>query len=141
MPDFYGMIAYQEGPGRTVVLSAEHQMTADYVKMLVSAISWSLAYFLGGLVAGRMAGSSAGLNGALTAVLGVLVGVAWFSWDVLPLVMGAFADPVSRAEDLALISFWVMEFSVALPLALLVSYLGGRVGGRLRGRSAIRHAA
>jgi hypothetical protein len=141
MPDFYGMIAYEDSPGDMVVLSVERQMTAAYVQMLVSAISWSLAYFLGGMVAGRMARSSGGLNGVLTAVLGALVGVAQFAWGVLPLVVDASIDSLSRSENLGTFSFVVMVFAVFLPISVLVAYIGGRLGGRLRARASARAGA
>jgi hypothetical protein len=140
-PDFYGMIAYQEGPGRTVVLSAERQMTADYVQMLVSAISWSLAYFLGGLVAGRMAGSSAGLNGVLTAMLGALFGAIRLLATVLPDAVGPPLDPLVRSENLGLFSLWAMMFAVFFPITVVVAYIGGRVGGHLRARASARAGA
>ncbi len=47
-PDFYSMIAYEDGPGRTTVLS---ETAADAVSMLAWVVSCTLAYFLGGLVA------------------------------------------------------------------------------------------
>lgn len=141
MPDFYAMIAYQEGRGGTVVLSTERQMRADFVQVLVLAISWSLAYFLGGLVAGRMASSSGGLNGMLTALLGALVGVAWFMWDVLPLVVSASLEPLSRSEDLGNMLVLTMVFAVLLPITVLAAYIGGKLGGSLRGRASPRAGA
>jgi hypothetical protein len=141
MPDFYGMIAYEERPGDTVAFSTQSQTTAIGVQMLISAISWLLAYFLGGLVAGRMARSSDGLNGMLTAVLGALVGAAWYAWGVLPLVVGASIGPQVRSENLGLLSFWTMVFAVFFPISALVAYSGGKVGGRLRSRASARAGA
>jgi hypothetical protein len=141
MQDFYTMIAYQEGPRGTVVSSAERQMMADYVQLLVSAISWSFAYFLGGLVAGRIARSCAGLNGVLTAVLGTLFGVISLLAAVLPTVVGPTLPPVMRSENLGLLSLWMMLFAAFFPITVIVTYVGGRVGGHLRARALARAGA
>jgi len=119
-------------------LSSDSQTLALAVEILGVAVSWALPLFLGGIVAGRLAGSYAGLNGTLTAVLGALVGAVWFLWGGLPLVLDASISPLLRSENLGLLPFWVMVFSISLPFAPLISYLGGRVGGLLRNRSIAR---
>ncbi len=133
LPDFYGMIAYENGPGETTVLSGERQTVADAVSELTMVISWTLAYFLGGLVAGRLARYSASLNGALTAVCGGLFGVVSFFVVVGP------ANAVGSPENQALMVLHAIAFaSVFFPTSVLASYLGGRAGGGLRARTTNR---
>ena len=131
-PNFYGMIAYEDGPGRTTVLSGESQTAADAVSVLAWVVCWALAYFLGGLVAGRLAHSSGGLNGALTTVCGGIFGIVSFFVVVGP---NAGGDPEGQA--LAELHAVVFAF-VFFPVTVVASYFGGKVGGRQRTGSTTR---
>ena len=137
---FYLSIAFDKGMRGTFVLSSDSQTLALAVDILGVAVAWALPLFLGGIVGGRLAGSYAGLTGVLTAALGALVWAVWFLWGVLSLVLDASISPSIRSENLGLMSFWVILFSISLPFALLVSFLGGRVGGLMRSRLH-RHVA
>ena len=120
------------------MLSSDSRALALSVEILGVTVAWALPLFLGGIVAASLAGSYSGLNGALTAALGALVGAVWFLWGILSMVLDASISPSIQSENLGLMSFWVMLFSISLPFALLMSYLGGRVGGLLRNRSIAR---
>jgi hypothetical protein len=135
---FYRIIAFDGGERGTFVLSSDSQTVALVVEILGVVVALALPLFLGGIVAGRLAGPHAGLNGALTAALGALGCAVWFLWSVLQLVLNTSIDPSLRSENLGLMSFWAIAFSISLPLALLVSYLGGRVGELLRNRNSAR---
>lgn len=133
LPDFYSMIAYEDGPGKTTVLSGERQTAADAVSTLIRVVSWTFAYFFGGLVAGRLSRFSAGLNGVLTAVCGGIFGIVSFFVVIGP--ANAVVDP----ENQALTTLHALMFAfVFLPVTVVASYFGGKVGGGQRTRSTTR---
>lgn len=125
VPNFHGLIPYEQGPGGGNVVSVERQMTADALWALTSGSAWTFAYFLGGLVSGTMARLAPGINGALVAVCGTFFGAIN---AVLAVGPAALANPENGAQVLA----GIVAFGVLLPITVLVSYLGGRVAGRLR---------
>lgn len=105
---------------------------APYLYLFFFALSVLLvslaAFFLDGLLVGRITPlhpESSAVAGAVILCAIALVAILWI-WVPGLLIK----DTLARSDNIDTFMIWVVAFFVGSPLAVLMSYLGGRLGGR-----------
>ncbi len=95
----------------------------------LSALLISLvAFFLGGLLVGRITPLHPESSAVASGVILCAIALGAILWIWVPFLV--VKDTLARSDNIDTFVIWVVAFFVGSPLAVLVSYLGGRLGGR-----------
>ena len=105
---------------------------APYLYLFFFAL-WALlvslaAFFLGGLLVGRITPLYPESSAVAGAVILCAIALGLILWMWVPGLLTK--DTLARSDNIDTFVIWAVAFCIGSPLAVLVSYLGGRMGGR-----------
>ena len=105
---------------------------APYLYLFFFAL-WALlvslaAFFLGGLLVGRITPLHPESSAVAGAVILCVIALGLILWMWVPGLL--IKDTLARSDNIDTFVIWAVAFCIGSPLAVLVSYLGGRMGGR-----------
>ena len=86
------------------------------------------AFFLGGLLVGGITPLYPESSAAAGAVILCAIALGLILWMWMPGLLTK--DTLARSDSVDTFVIWAVAFLVGSPLAVLMSYLGGRLGGR-----------
>ena len=105
---------------------------APYLYLFFFALSALLvslaAFFLGGLLVGRITPLHPESSAVAGAVILCVIALGLILWIWVPFLL--VKDTLARSDNIDTFVIWAVAFCIGSPLAVLVSYLGGRLGGR-----------
>lgn len=105
---------------------------APYLYLFFFALSALLislvAFFLGGLLVGRITPSHPESSAVAGAVILCAIALVAIFWTWVPFLL--VKDTIAHSDNVDTFVLWAVAFCIGSPLAVLMSYLGGRLGGR-----------